>query len=114
MNRDAILLALISAVLFGASTPAAKALLGTIDPTILAGLLYCGAGIGVAVLRYFGHRFLSAPGAGHLWMRVFQAFMAVCVGVGFSGRIVRTVLVLPDMHHTHEHRTEDAKRGSAE
>jgi drug/metabolite transporter (DMT)-like permease len=51
MNHHAVVLALLSAALFGVSTPAAKALLGTIDPTVLAGLLYCGAGIGVAVLR---------------------------------------------------------------
>ena len=46
MNRHAVVLALLSAALFGVSTPAAKALLGTVDPTILAGLLYCGAGFG--------------------------------------------------------------------
>jgi drug/metabolite transporter (DMT)-like permease len=51
MNHHAVLFALLSAALFGVSTPAAKALLGTIEPTVLAGLLYCGAGIGVAVLR---------------------------------------------------------------
>jgi drug/metabolite transporter (DMT)-like permease len=51
MNRRAVLLALVSAALFGASTPLAKALLGSVHPTILAGLLYCGAGIGVASLR---------------------------------------------------------------
>jgi len=51
MNRHVVLLVLLSAVLFGASTPAAKALLGSIEPTILAGLLYCGAGFGVAILR---------------------------------------------------------------
>ena len=51
MNHHAIALALLSAALFGVSTPAAKVLLGTIEPTVLAGLLYCGAGIGVAVLR---------------------------------------------------------------
>ena len=51
MNHRAIILALLSAALFGVSTPAAKALLGSIDPPVLAGLLYCGAGIGVAVLR---------------------------------------------------------------
>ena len=50
-EQHAVVLALLSAGLFGASTPAAKALLGAIEPTILAGLLYCGAGIGVAVLR---------------------------------------------------------------
>jgi uncharacterized membrane protein len=36
MNRHAILLALLSAALFGVSTPVAKALLGQISPTILA------------------------------------------------------------------------------
>lgn len=51
MNQHAVVLALLSAALFGVSTPAAKALLGSIDPTVLAGLLYCGAGIGAAVLR---------------------------------------------------------------
>src|SRR6185436_19266849 len=51
MNRTAIVYALISAALFGASTPAAKILVGTVHPAVLAGLLYCGAGIGIAVLR---------------------------------------------------------------
>lgn len=51
MNRQAVALALLSAGLFGLSTPAAKLLLGSVHPAILAGLLCCGAGIGIAVLR---------------------------------------------------------------
>ncbi len=51
MNHNAVVLALLSAALFGVSTPAAKALLGAVDPAVLAGLLYCGAGFEVAVLR---------------------------------------------------------------
>jgi drug/metabolite transporter (DMT)-like permease len=51
MNRTAIIYALLSAALFGVSTPAAKILVGTIHPAVLAGLLYCGAGIGIAFLR---------------------------------------------------------------
>ncbi len=51
MTHRGVVFALLSAVLFGASTPAAKALLGSIDPAILAGLLYCGAGIGAGLLR---------------------------------------------------------------
>jgi drug/metabolite transporter (DMT)-like permease len=51
MNRSAVAFALISAALFGLSTPAAKALLGAISPALLAGLLYLGAGLGVAILR---------------------------------------------------------------
>ena len=41
-------IALASALLFGASTPFAKLLLGTVDPWVLAGLLYLGAGLGLA------------------------------------------------------------------
>jgi drug/metabolite transporter (DMT)-like permease len=44
-------LALGSAVLFGASTPLSKLLLGTIDPWLLAGMLYLGAGIGLAIVH---------------------------------------------------------------
>lgn len=51
MNRTAVFYALLSAALFGASTPAAKILVGTVHPAVLAGLLYCGAGIGIAMLR---------------------------------------------------------------
>ena len=44
--------------MFGISTPAANALVGTVDPILLAGLLYCGAGIGVAMLRRLAHAVL--------------------------------------------------------
>ncbi|MFS2008752.1 DMT family transporter [Azospirillum sp. CT11-132] len=43
--------ALLSAALFGASTPLAKALLGDISPWMLAGLLYLASGVGLAVLH---------------------------------------------------------------
>lgn len=51
MHNIAVLFAFVSAALFGLSTPAAKALLGSVHPAVLAGLLYCGAGIGMALLR---------------------------------------------------------------
>jgi drug/metabolite transporter (DMT)-like permease len=44
-------LALLSAALFGASTPLAKALLGDVAPWMLAGLLYLGAGVGLAAIH---------------------------------------------------------------
>jgi drug/metabolite transporter (DMT)-like permease len=49
--RPGIPLALASAVLFGASTPFAKLLLGAVDPWLMAGLLYIGAGLGLAVVH---------------------------------------------------------------
>src|SRR5277367_3175656 len=42
-------LALASALLFGASTPFAKLLVETSNPQLLAGLLYLGAGVGLAI-----------------------------------------------------------------
>ena len=58
-------LALASAVLFGASAPCAKLLLGSTDPQLLAGLLYLGAGVGLAIGQaarsVFGIRMSEAP-----------------------------------------------------
>ena len=51
MTRAGIPLALLSAALFGASTPFAKLLLGAIDPWMMAGLLYLGAGCGLAAVH---------------------------------------------------------------
>ena len=43
--------ALGAAILFGASTPLAKALLASVAPWLLAGLLYLGSGLGLAIYR---------------------------------------------------------------
>ena len=48
--RSAIAFALLAAALFGASTPLAKLLVGEVPPILLAGLLYAGSGIGLAIL----------------------------------------------------------------
>ena len=44
-------IAFAAAALFGASTPFAKLLLGTMSPVLLAGLLYLGSGIGLLAVR---------------------------------------------------------------
>jgi drug/metabolite transporter (DMT)-like permease len=59
-------IALASAALFGASTPFAKLLIGGgLDPWLLAGLLYLGAGIGLTVMELarcsFGRARSEAP-----------------------------------------------------
>lgn len=46
-----ILSALGSALLFGASTPLAKVAVSSADPLLIAGLLYLGSGIGLAISR---------------------------------------------------------------
>lgn len=50
-HNPGVLAALGAALLFGAGTPAAKLLLGPVSPWLLAGLLYLGSGLGLAVLR---------------------------------------------------------------
>jgi drug/metabolite transporter (DMT)-like permease len=55
-------MALASAILFGASAPLAKLLLGSVGPQMLAGLLYLGAGAGLAVV-HVGRAALGIPAA---------------------------------------------------
>jgi drug/metabolite transporter (DMT)-like permease len=58
-------LALGAALLFGLSAPAAKLLAGSLDPWLLAGLLYLGSGIGLGLYRLgrraLGHVTAEAP-----------------------------------------------------
>jgi drug/metabolite transporter (DMT)-like permease len=49
--RRGAAIALGSAALFGASTPAAKLLVGHVNPIVLAGLFYLGSGIGLSLFR---------------------------------------------------------------
>ena len=45
MTQRYAIIALVSAALFGLLTPAAKLLLGSIDPAVLAGVLYRGVAL---------------------------------------------------------------------
>lgn len=61
--------ALGAAVLFGASTPLAKVLLQDMPPVLLAGLLYLGSGIGLALIRLVRDRGWKSPAlAGREWL----------------------------------------------
>ncbi len=60
MNRKqkiSILWAILAAVLYAGSAPVSKLLLQHIPPTIMASLLYLGAGIGMSMLRFFRLKF---------------------------------------------------------
>jgi drug/metabolite transporter (DMT)-like permease len=48
-DRSGIYCALTAALLFGASTPFSKVLLGSNDPIVLAALLYLGSGVGLSL-----------------------------------------------------------------
>ncbi len=52
LRQPGVAAALCAAALFGAGTPAAKLLLGGVNPWLLAGLLYLGSGLGLSVYRW--------------------------------------------------------------
>ena len=92
MNRAAVFYALLSAALFGISTPAAKFLLGSVHPAVLAGLLYCGAGIGIAALRRLGKAWLAQVGVSEV--AVSQRDLPWLAGAIVMGGIVGPVLLM--------------------
>ena len=52
LRHPGVLAALGAALLFGAGTPLAKRLLASVDPWLLAGLLYLGSGLGLSGYRW--------------------------------------------------------------
>ncbi|MBS0436265.1 MAG: DMT family transporter [Betaproteobacteria bacterium] len=61
--------ALAAAALFGAGTPMAKLLLGTVNPWLLAGLLYLGSGAGLALSRLLGRaERVKLPAEQRVWL----------------------------------------------
>jgi drug/metabolite transporter (DMT)-like permease len=84
-------LAIASAALFGASTPLAKALLGGgVSPWLLAGLLYLGSGLGLAVLHY-GRRLVGRASPEAPLARGDWSWMGLVV---LSGGIAGPVLLM--------------------
>ena len=53
VRYNAAFTALLAAALFGATTPLAKTLLGTMSPFMVAGLFYLGSGVGLAIAIAF-------------------------------------------------------------
>jgi len=89
-------LALLSAALFGASTPCAKLFLGAgINPWLLAGLLYLGSGLGLAVVhllaRARGGRDVEAP-----LRRADLPWLALVV---LAGGVIGPVLLMYGLSH---------------
>lgn len=85
LQQPGVAAALAAAVLFGAATPFAKLLLGTIDPWLLAGLLYLGSGIGLTLYRHLRH-----AAAAHLSRKEWPWL----AGAILAGGIIAPVLLM--------------------
>ncbi|MBU4466046.1 MAG: DMT family transporter [Actinobacteria bacterium] len=83
--------AMLAALLFGAGTPVAKLLLGgDVSPWLLAGLLYCGSGIGLGLLRLIRR----APR-----VRLARRELLPLAGAILSGGIIAPVLLMLGLSH---------------
>ena len=98
MNPTAVLYALIAAGLFGLSTPAAKVLVGSTHPVVLAGLLYCGAGIGVALLRKLPWTMFGSSNAPEAALS--RADLPWLAGAVVAGGVLGPILLLVGLART--------------
>lgn len=74
-------LALSSAILFGASAPLSKLLMGSIDPWLLAGILYLGAGAGLAIVHW-GRPLIGLPNVEAQLQRKDMPWLAAVIAFG--------------------------------
>lgn len=89
LERRGVMYAILAAALFGVGTPFAKGLLGAIEPQVLAGFFYLGAGVGLStiwVLRRKRRVALEAP--------LTRATLPWIVGAVIFGGILGPVCLL--------------------
>ncbi len=82
-------MALAAAALFGVSTPLAKLVLGEgVDPWLLAGLLYLGSGVGLAVFRLVRAAAGASPSEATLRSRDLPVMALVVLSGGVAGPVL--------------------------
>lgn len=83
--------ALLAAVLFGMSTPLAKAVSPRVDPVLMAGLLYLGSGLGLGAYAWLRARL---KGAGSREAALTRQDVPWLAGAILSGGVVGPVLLM--------------------
>ena len=92
--------ALAAALLFGASTPLAKLLGAELPPVLLAGLLYLGSGLGLAVLLLIRHAAAPAADAGRASLRVPARDLPWLAGAIVAGGVLGPTLLMAGLATT--------------
>jgi drug/metabolite transporter (DMT)-like permease len=82
---------LLAAILFGAGTPLAKSLLGTMDPIALAGLLYLGAGVGAGLVLAVRRHPIAIPRGKEAW---------ILAGAVLAGGVAAPILMMAGLRST--------------
>ncbi len=86
-----ILLALLAALLFGASAPFGKLLLGEVEPIMLAALLYLGCGCGLLIIKAWQY-LRKSPTRGEA--KLMKADFPWLAGATIAGGIVAPIILL--------------------
>jgi drug/metabolite transporter (DMT)-like permease len=90
---------LAAALLFGASTPLAKALVGDVAPLLLAGLLYLGSGLGLAAVL-LARRASSRGAAGAAMPGIARAEWPWLAGAVVTGGLLGPALLMLGLART--------------
>jgi drug/metabolite transporter (DMT)-like permease len=88
--RPGIAPALVAAILFGSSTPLARALVGAIDPAWLAGCLYAGSGLGLSVIFVLRRASRRTQGVAPLTRRDVPWLTATILSGGIAAPLLFT------------------------
>src|SRR5207253_841951 len=83
--------ALAAAALFGASTPFSKLLLGSVEPWLLAGLLYLGSGCGLSLWLLLASRLTGKDSTEASLKRADLPWLG---GAVFFGGVVGSLLLM--------------------
>jgi drug/metabolite transporter (DMT)-like permease len=76
-HNTAVMWAVLAAVLYAIGSPVSKILLDKVPPTMMAGLLYLGAGIGMSLIGLFRYK----SGKGNKEMKITKKEMPYTVGM---------------------------------
>ena len=97
--HSAVLIALLAAALFGATTPMAKALLSSLSPFMVAGLFYLGSGLGLALCITIRRLRLGASKLANKG-RLQRAELPWLMGAIAAGGIVGPALLMLGLNST--------------
>lgn len=92
--------ALAAALLFGASTPLAKLLLGDVTPLLLAGLFYLGSGLGLCLLLVLRQLRRKAGGHAPEVLRIPRAELPWLLGAIVFGGVLGPALLMLGLTQT--------------
>jgi drug/metabolite transporter (DMT)-like permease len=97
MSARSALPALAAALLFGASTPLAKLLVGDMPPLLLAGLLYLGSGLGLGALLLLRRAWTTESAQD---MRIPRKEIPWLLGAILFGGVLGPALLMAGLTHT--------------